>query len=62
MGDPELETSVCGLVVGAKDWRTRTETLKADKSGYSVLFLATMSCLDKWLYGMLKILRHCAVG
>jgi hypothetical protein len=47
MGGPELETSVCGLVVGAKDWKMRIETLMADKWGHSALYLATVSCLDK---------------
>jgi hypothetical protein len=47
MGGPELETSVCGLVAGVKDWQMRIETLMADKWGHLALSLATVSCLDK---------------
>jgi hypothetical protein len=40
MGDLELETSVCGLVVGAEDWNMKIETRMADKCGHEDLYLA----------------------
>lgn len=62
MEDLGLEMSVCGLVVGAGYWHTKIETRMADKYGHGGLDLTMMPCLDKWLYRVLKIPQHCAVG
>ena len=56
MEDLELETSVCGPVVGVGYWNMKIETRMADKYGNVGLDLSMMSCLDKRLYRVLKIL------